>query len=115
MADKEKQVKVATPLPTFDKKDIEEHKVWGAVGYLGLLFLVPLLLKKDSPYALACAKQGLVLFVAQFIAGLTAFIFVGFVLVPIISIMMIVGFIKAITGNYWRVPLIGEMGEKLKI
>ncbi len=31
---------------TADEKDIQENKLWAFLSYLGILFLIPLLLKK---------------------------------------------------------------------
>ena len=49
----------------FEQKDIDDSKAFAAIGYLGILCFVPLLLKKDSPYAQFHGKQGLVLFIAE--------------------------------------------------
>ena len=43
-------------IPMGDPKDVEENKLIAAVGYLGILFLIPLLAKKDSPFAQFHAK-----------------------------------------------------------
>ena len=51
---------VQLPLP----KQIDENKVIAAIGYFGILCLLPLILKKDSPFAQFHGKQGLVLLIA---------------------------------------------------
>ena len=43
-------------------KEIEDGKIWAFIGYWWILFLVPLLGKKDNKFALFHGKQGLVLF-----------------------------------------------------
>jgi len=116
VADKKEEKKVEFQIPTFDKKDIEENKVYGAIGYLGILFLIPLLLKKDSKFAMACAKQGIVITGCQIISSvLIPVVGIGVLLNFAVTIIIIIGFIKAITGNYFRVPLVGEFGEKINI
>ena len=41
-----------------DPREVEANKVLAAISYLGLLCLVPLFLKKSSPYVQFHAKQG---------------------------------------------------------
>jgi uncharacterized membrane protein len=102
-------------------KDVEENKVWAAVGYLGILFLIPLLAKKDSPFAQYHAKQGLVLFVAGVIVGvLSAIPFIGwFILAPVggllTFILLIMGIVNSFNGKMAPLPVIGKYGEDLKI
>ena len=116
MADKKEEKKVEAPTMTFDQKDIDENKIYGAVGYLGILFLIPLLLKKDSKFAMACAKQGIVLTICQIICSFLIPVFgIGVLLNLAVTVIIIIGFIMGITGKYFRVPLVGEMGEKINI
>ncbi len=56
--------------PTVDQKDVEENKIMAVIAYFGILCLIPLLAKKDSPYAQFHAKQGLVLFITGIISKL---------------------------------------------
>lgn len=55
-------------------KDIEANKTLAALSYAWILCLVPLLGRRDSKFAQFHAKQGLVLFIIEIIAGL---IFLG--------------------------------------
>ena len=57
----EEEKKEAAPAPSGSSKDVEENKAMAAIGYLGILFLIPLLANKDSPFAQYHAKQGMVL------------------------------------------------------
>lgn len=45
----------------FDPVDVDRNKVMGGIGYLFILFLVPLLACNNSRYARYCANQGLLL------------------------------------------------------
>ena len=51
-------------------KDVESNKVIAAVGYVWILCLVPLFLKRHSKFAQFHAKQGLVLFIVEVIGWL---------------------------------------------
>jgi len=48
-----------------DPADVEKNKVMALLAYIGILWLVPLLAAKDSPFAKYHANQGLVLFLAE--------------------------------------------------
>ncbi len=101
-----------------DQADIDANKGIAAIGYIGILCLIPLLAKKDSPYAQFHGKQGLVLFIFDiivgiiwvipvigWIAGTVGYIF-GFVL-------FIMGLINALGGKAQKLPLIGQFGDKI--
>ena len=40
-----------TVVPKFDPKDVEDHKVMAALSYVGILFLIPLLVLTQSRFA----------------------------------------------------------------
>ena len=103
-----------------DEKDVAENKGMAAIGYLGILFLIPLLAKKDSPYAQFHAKQGMVLFICWIIASFVWVIpFLGWVIGAIANlglfILFIMGLINALSGKTTPLPIIGSYAEKIKI
>ncbi|MCL5795801.1 MAG: DUF4870 domain-containing protein [Patescibacteria group bacterium] len=101
--------------------DVEENKVWAAIGYLGILFLIPMLAKKDSPFAQYHAKQGLALFILGVIVGAaSALPIIGwFVIAPIGSIvtliLFIIGLVNSLSGKTVPLPIIGKMAENVKL
>jgi len=100
------------PVPEFSNEDVEDGKVFAAIGYLGILFLVPLLAKPENKYCRAHAKQGLVLFVAWVICAVIPFLgwFIGW---PIILVLAIISLVKAAQGQFWKVPWLGDIAAKL--
>jgi len=110
----------AAPAPTGTVTG--EEKLMGAIAYIGILFLIPLLAKKDSAFAQFHAKQGLVLFIADVIVGFVGGIipFLGwFIILPIgtliVFIFAIIGIIQAATGKYWKMPWgLGDWAAKMK-
>lgn len=91
-----------------------DDRVMGALCYLGILVLIPLLTKKDSSFVQFHAKQGLVLFIAMVILWWIPF--VGwFFLGPILSIVALVGLIMAATGKEWKIPLVWNIAEKINL
>ena len=102
-------------------KTIEEGKIWAFIGYWGILFLVPLLGKKDNKFALFHGKQGLVLFILWIAIVILGFIpIIGwFVIRPfgwlICVILAIIGMVMSLQGKYWKMPILGDIAEKIKI
>ncbi len=99
----------------------EEGKIWAFIGYWWILFLVPLLAKKENKFALFHGKQGMVLFVFEVIIWILSYIPVigWFIIGPIGSIicivLAIVGMVKSLQGKYWKMPVLGDIAEKIKI
>lgn len=109
--------------PTIEKKpktsddlDIEINKNVAALSYLWVLCLVPLLGKKDSPYAQFHAKQGLVLFIIELIGGLIYWVpLFGQVLAIATIVVVIMGVVKTLNGERWEIPYIYELSQKINL
>lgn len=102
-----------------DKDIILEGKIWAVMGYLWILCLVPLILKKDNAFSLFHARQGLVLFIVSIICW-------GISVVPLIGVigilgnaaafvLSIAGIINSLKGEYWKMPYIGDYAEKIEL
>lgn len=102
------------------KKDIEENKVLAAIGYIWILFLLPLLLKPKSAFCKFHAKQALVIFIASLINSVIFMVpvlgwiigFVGFVALVFLTIL---GILKALGGEYYEMPYVAEYAKKINI
>lgn len=101
-------------------KDIDENKLLAAIGYLGILCLVPLLGKKDSAFCQFHGKQGLVIFIVWLvfwacnivpILGWTVFFFGSIGLL----VLIIMGVVHALNGEEWEVPLLGKYAKQIKL
>ena len=91
------------------------EKVFGVLGYIGILFLIPLLAGKTE-FSRYHANQGLVLFIADAVAGVAAtalaFIpFVGWIASSVLGlalfILAIMGIVNAAQGEMKPLPVIG--------
>ncbi len=112
-----------TPIPTptpaaepkiaFDQKDVAENKFIAALSYLGLLFLVPLLAKKESPFAQFHAKQGLVLCIAFFVFSFIPVF--GWLVNLALLIVDVIALVKTLSGETWEIPLVKDAVKKLNI
>ena len=103
---------------TTDQKDpdIEANKTIAALSYVWILCLVPLLGKRDSKFAQFHAKQGLVLFIIEIIAGLIFwFPLFGQLLMLAIAVVAVMGIIKALNGEWWEIPYIYEWSKKINL
>jgi len=100
-------------------EDAEKNKVWGILAYVGILFIVPLIVAKDSPFAKYHANQGFALFltfiVTIFVLTILGFIpFIGFIfslahlLVYLgLLVLTVLGIINAAGGKCVPLPVIG--------
>ncbi|SHJ75897.1 Uncharacterized membrane protein [Clostridium amylolyticum] len=98
----------------FTKEDIEQNKVMGVLAYI--LFLIPLLAAKDSPFAKFHTNQGLLVFLAALAVNIVGAIipFIGWLLIlPLgnlaVFVLGIIGIINAINGKAKKLPIIGNI------
>jgi uncharacterized membrane protein len=110
--------------------EVEEGKALAAVGYLGPLFLVPLLGKKENAFCRHHGKQGAVLFGLEVIGAVVLIILsiiLGFITYAggLVSLLLwiaywvcalglsIWGIVMASKGEYWKMPVIAPLAEKM--
>jgi uncharacterized membrane protein len=116
---------------TPDAADVDKNKVMGILAYLGILWLVPLLAAKDSPFAKYHCNQGLVLFLGAIAAWIVLIILnMVLVFIPIIGwflmfvlnlgliigvlALAIIGIINAANGACKPLPVIGNRFTLIK-
>ena len=110
--------------------EIDEGKTLAAIGYLGILFLVPLLAKKENKFCQFHGKQGAVLFGREVIGAIVLIILsvvLGFVPCAGWAVSLVLwlafwvcalglsiwGLVMALKGEYWKMPVIAPLAEKL--
>ena len=105
-----------TVVPKFDPKDVTDNKAVACLSYIWLLFLIPLLAKKDSKFSQEHGKQGMILCIA-WIVGSFVFWFplLGQLLFLAMAIVTIYAFIKCIQGEFWEIPLLGQYRNKFNL
>jgi uncharacterized membrane protein len=113
MSDEDKKTTIKA-----SKKDIDDGKSIAWLSYLGLLFLIPLLVKPENSFCKHHAKQGLVLLLLWIAVSILS-PFIG-VLAPLaflaLTVISIIGIIQSLSGNYWKAPLgIYQLSQKFKI
>ncbi len=96
----------------FDPNDIEKNKAMGILGYL--IFFIPLLAAKDSPYAKFHANQGFLIFLGYILCSVLWIIpILGWIAAPIcyvvITVLAVMGLIHSLGGKAKRLPIIGKI------
>lgn len=105
---------------TQDKEDIREGKIFAVIGYIMILCIVPLLLKKENKFAFYHGKHGLVLFIIEVAAFVLSVIpFLGPLLLRLAfftcGLFSLWGIIQSLLGNYSRMFLISDIAEKITL
>lgn len=97
--------------------DVEQNKLLAALSYLWILCLIPLYLKKDSAFVQFHAKQGFFLFLISlgvWVLGwfpIIGWFFGSFGLLLLVGVSVF-GFVKALRGEKWEIPLINILQKK---
>ena len=104
---------------SFDPADVQANKAMGVLSYLGILVLIPLLAAKNSPFARFHCNQGIVLALAEALAGIVLGIgrklpLIGWIfrlaggLASVLWIVLaVIGIINAVNGQAKELPVIG--------
>ena len=95
-------------------------KVWAAASYLWFFCFISLILKKNNPFVLFHARQGLILFVVWLFLLVISAVpvlghIVGFLGNVVVLVLAIMGIIHALGGEYWTMPWLGGVAADLKI
>jgi uncharacterized membrane protein len=107
-----------TAKPVSGNKVVEEGKSLAWLSYVGILFLVPLLAKKENAFCMHHAKQGIVYFIIEFcLAILLVIPFLGWIIYALgmlfMIVMSVIGIVQTLQGNYWEAPLgINKLSKK---
>jgi uncharacterized membrane protein/RNA polymerase subunit RPABC4/transcription elongation factor Spt4 len=114
-------VKLSKPAAANDGNQV----LWCILSYLSILSLIPLLTQKDNKFIQFHARQGFALFiiaVAIFVCVIVlSFIpFIGWIFSMLsfflhlgIFVLSIIGIIKAVQGEEWRIPVVADLAEKI--
>ena len=120
-----------------------EAVLWAAVGYVPLLFFLPLFVGTREPFAKFHGRQSLVMFalvvlfnivvsftdlvLGRILGGmfLIGFFFkavawlihypAGFIVALAYTVLVVFGIVQAATGQYSRIPVVGAYAERLKL
>ena len=106
---KDKTVEVAT------EQDIKENKLLAVLCYIGILVVIPMLMKPESKFLKFHSRQGLILAIAWFVALPFYYVMgLGFLIQLAIIVFSIIGIINVSEGEMKKLPIIGDLAEKFK-
>ena len=112
----EKNQEVLKNKTDLEEKDVQENKYVAAFAYLSFLFIIPLFLKRRSPFCQKHAKQGLIWFAINLVLSFLFFIpVVNIIYAFIILVITFTAIFKTLAGEYWRIPLIYKWAEKINL
>ena len=97
-----------------------EQMLFGILSYLGILVLIPLLVKKDDKWVNGHAKQGLMFLIVWVAVGIfTVIPIIGWIIGPILMLILvivwIIAIIKVLTGAEYQLPIVGKYAASWKI
>ena len=104
---------------SFDQNDIQQNRVMGVLSYLGILVLIPLFAAREFPFARFHCNQGIVLALAEVVAGVILGIarrlpLIGWAFRPVGGlasvawiVLAVIGILNALNGRAKELPLIG--------
>ena len=100
--------------------NLPKDRLIAAIGYIGVLCVVPLLFNKDSEFATYHGKQGLVLLIAWFGLWIANAIPVFGQIIwglgsILLFVLMVIGVVNALSGKKSDLPVIGRYTKKIKI
>lgn len=100
-----------------EKKQIStnsDSNLMAALSYVWILSIVMLIIRKDDQFVKFHAKQGTILFIITIIAmALTPLIYIFAPILWIaVVIVEIIGFMKALSGDKYSLPVIGSLASK---
>lgn len=101
-----------------DEDAVKDGKSMAWLSYLGILLLIPLLVKQDNAFCKHHAKQGLVfliIWVGLMIINVIPVIgwIISLIGSIILLVMAIMGIVKSLQGKYWKAPMnLYELSQK---
>jgi len=108
--------KTETTMEDFNSGDINQNKYVAAFAYFPFLFLIPLLLKRESFFCQKHAKQGLVWFAFLLISAVCYWIpGVNILYAFMVLIITFNTVLQTLNGKYWRIPILYKWAEKINL
>ncbi len=102
----------------------DQDKIQLVLSYFSILCLIPLLTVKDSKFVNFHAKQGLVLVGAGVAFSVVNTIlsmifaplgFLGCLIGPALLVVSVLGIIKSLKGEWWRIPGVADVADKINL
>lgn len=109
------------PAGVTHSKDVDQNRLVAALAWLWVLSAIILLVKKDSPFVQFHARQGFVVFLLSIVLWIL-FGIIGPFAWPLqqllkfaVFLMIVAGFIQALRGRWWTLPVLGSLAPKVRL
>lgn len=109
------------PSPDPSTRDVEENRLAAALGWVWVLSFIVLLVKRESPFVQFHARQGTVLFLASLLLwvalgvfGRSAWVFRELLKLGTF-VLITIGFVQALRGKHWALPVLGSLASALRL
>ena len=89
--------------------DIAENKGMAVLCYLGILWLIPFLAKKDSPFVKYHLNQGLLVLILGIAVAIISWIpVIGWLCAVVVFALAVIGIVNVVNGKAQELPVIGK-------
>ena len=89
--------------------DIAENKGMAILCYLGILWLIPFLAKKDSPFVKYHLNQGLLVLIIGIAVAIISWIpVIGWLCAVVVFALAVIGIVNVVNGKAQELPVIGK-------
>lgn len=115
------EVHAQPPRGNTNAKDIDRNRLVAALSWLWVLSAIVLLVKKDSPFVQFHARQGFLVFLASILLWILFGVLgpIAWVLQQLLQIavfvVVVVGFVQALRGRWWTLPVLGSLASKVRL
>ena len=96
---------------------IDENKVYAFLSYVSILCAIPLILKKDDAFVQDHARQGLALFLCEFVVFLVTIV-LPLLLRPavfVFGLLALWGMVKALKGEKVELPFVYLLSRRISL
>lgn len=96
------------------KTDVKDEKLMAILSYIGLLFIVPLILKPNDKFVKFHVKQGIILTIGWMVGSvLYPLLGLGFLVHVAVLVLSIMGIMNVSEGKTKDLPIVGDLAKKL--
>ena len=110
-----------------------EDRIFAALSYISILFVVPLIVKSDNDKVYFHAKQGMVLFGAEVVVWFILLMLESFIVVLaprshfnltgilgalawiVFAALSLLGILFAARGRQWEMPVLGKIAKSMRV
>ena len=93
----------------YSAADISNNKVMAILCYLGILWLIPFLTAKESPFVKYHLNQGLTLLIVGLATAVVSWIpVIGWLCGVVVFALAIIGIVNVVNGKAQELPVIGR-------